>query len=271
MLTALRNADGVKVLARDSERNQAPFGCPGCGRVVTLKKGNIKVHHFAHLPPVTCVLGRGESEMHFRAKLDIYDALARESNVSDLELEKALGTARADVYAVISGTRVAIEIQRSTLTVNDITTRTLNYHRQGIAVLWLALSSPRLQEERFSPNAWEKWCHAAYGGRVYYWTKGQEIQPYHFDDYMRWVAESSWFEDGAEQTAGGYEKRSKRWRTLRKGVPTLISSSFRMQQRSSFTGGTVHVPECTLYGDIQPAWWQPKLKPGVRGSLRRSL
>lgn len=261
MLTALRGSDGTKVLARDSEKVQAPFGCPGCRRVVTLKKGNIKAHHFAHLPPVTCALGSGETEQHFRAKLAIYDALLGEPNVSEVELEKALGTSRADVYAVVSGARVAVEIQRSTLSVNDITARTLNYHRQGIAVLWLALPSARLHEERFSPNAWEKWCHAAYGGRVYYWTEGQQVLPYHYDDYMRWVPESTWYEDGAEQSAGGYELRSKRWRTLRRGVPALISSSFRKQQRSPFNGGTVSIPECTLYSDVQPAWWKPKRMP----------
>ena len=135
MLTALRQSDSAKVLARASEKSEAPFLCPRCRRELVLRKGRIKVHHFAHKPPVTCALGKGETEQHLKAKLEIFDALRTEPNVSELELEKDLGMSVADVYARISGVPVAVEIQRSELSVNDIVARTKNYHRLGIAVL----------------------------------------------------------------------------------------------------------------------------------------
>jgi competence protein CoiA len=166
MLTALRQSDQTKVLARDSEKFESPFLCPRCNRVLVIRKGRIKAHHFSHKPPVTCSLGIGETEQHLQAKLAIYDALAQETNVSDLELEKDFGISVADVFALISGVKVAIETQRSALTVNDITTRTSNYHLLGIAVLWIGLQKPDIHSAQYSPRAWEKWVHAAYFGRV---------------------------------------------------------------------------------------------------------
>lgn len=102
------------------------------------------------------------------AKLGIYDALLGHSNVTRLELEKDFGISIADVFACISNTPVAIEIQRSNLSVNEIIRRTENYCRLGIAVLWIALYSPDLHRDKYSPNALGKWCHTAYFGRVYY-------------------------------------------------------------------------------------------------------
>lgn len=255
MLTATRQLDSVKVLARDSTSLEAPFLCPRCRRQLILRKGRIKVHHFAHNPPVTCSFGTGETEQHLRAKLEIYDALRTQTNITELEVERDCGTSVADVFARISGVAVAIEIQRSALSVNDITARTANYHRLGVAVLWLGLPASLPVERKYSPKAWEKWCHAAYFGRVYFWSHGQVIQPVHFGTYNIHVAATSWYRDGSEHSAGGYDKRSKRWRTPSPGVPMLLSGNFTPRQRTAWAGGTVSVPQCTLYVDQQAKWW----------------
>ncbi|MDO8772587.1 MAG: competence protein CoiA family protein [Burkholderiaceae bacterium] len=256
MLTAMRRSDTAKVTARDSERTEAPFQCPTCQREVTLHKGRIKVHHFAHKPPVTCARGIGESEAHLQAKLAIFDALKREGNVADLEIERDCGISVADVFARISGTPVAIEIQRSALSANQINARTQNYHRLGIAVLWIALPSPDLATSKYSPSAWEKWCHATYYGRIYYWDQGQVLKVAHFDPYVIEVPHSTWYEGGSERSAGGYDKRSKRWRTPRLGIPVLISASFHRSHREAWQGGTVAIPECSIYLDRQTKWWK---------------
>ncbi len=257
MLTAIRQSDNVKVFARTSEKVDAPFYCPGCRLELVLRKGSIKLHHFAHKPPVTCSFGAGESMEHLRAKLEIFDALCKESNVSDLELEKDFGTSIADVYACISGTPVAIEVQRSTLSVNDIITRTRNYHLLGISVIWIGLPPKSLSSEKYSPRAWEKWLHAAYYGRMYYWCRNQTVRPVHFGNYSIRVEESSWHnEDGDERSAGGYDRNSIRWRTPILGVPSLISQDFKKIKRTAWSGGTVHVPECSLYIDKQDKWWR---------------
>ena len=43
MLTALRQSDQVKVLARKSEKLHVPFRCPKCKREVVLHKGTLKI------------------------------------------------------------------------------------------------------------------------------------------------------------------------------------------------------------------------------------
>lgn len=261
MLTATRQSDNTKVLARQTEKVDAPFSCPRCVGEVILRKGQIKVHHFAHKPPVTCSLGQGETEQHLRAKLAIYDALLPKENVTDLEIEEDFGTSVADIFARIDGKPVAVEIQRSALSVNDIVARTRNYHRLGIAVLWVGVLSSNLSTEQYSPRAWEKWCHAAYFGRVYYWESGESFLAVHFDPFDLYVNESSWHDSsGYEQSAGGYYRTSKRWRTPLYGKPVQLSMFFERQNRAAWSGGTVVVPPCTLYVDMQPKWWKSKVK-----------
>jgi competence protein CoiA len=257
MLTALRKSTNSKVLARSVERAEAPFTCPSCLREVVLHKGNIRIHHFKHKPPVTCIRGLGETEQHLRAKLAIYDALSSEPNITELEVEKDFGSTSADVYARINGFPVAVEIQKSNLSVTDITERTKNYYKLGINVLWVGLSSPDLWSEKYSPHAWERWCHAAYFGRVYYWDEGQVFRVVHFGEHKLYVEERSWYESGGyEQSAGGYERTSKRYKTPMQGVPVLLSRSFRPVKKERWSGGTVVVPECHLYVDIQQKWWK---------------
>jgi len=261
-LTALRESDREKVLARDAEKSDGPYQCRGCNELLTLKKGNIKVHHFAHKPPVTCSWGAGESARHYEAKMAIFDALRSDPNVSEISIEEAVdGVAVADVYAIISGNRVAIEVQRSKLTPALIAHRSSNYHRMGIHVLWVALQSDALKTEKYSPSAWEKWCHYAYFGRVYYWSSGQTLVPYHLGEHMLHVPMSTWYESGGyEKSAGGYDKPSKRWRTPLAGLPILIGSHFRPKRRVASRSKTIDVPECSLYVDGQAAWWEKRTK-----------
>jgi len=257
MLTAKFDLNFPAVLARDTQKSQGPFICPRCFAEVILHKGKIKVHHFSHKPPIFCNRGEGESAQHMAAKLAIYDALRTEPNVTGLELEKDFRISVADVFAFISNVPVALEIQRSSLSVNEITQRTENYRQLGIAVLWIALNRPELDATRYSPNAWEKWCHAAYFGRVYYWFGGQSLRPTHFDAFTLHVASTEWFESGGEhRSAGGYDKASKRYRKPNHGRVVTISQSFRAIDKTAFAMGTVSVPTCRLFVDVQNAWWK---------------
>lgn len=259
MLTAKRTATLPAVFARDSEKADGPFMCPGCSAEVILHKGNIKIHHFKHKPPMTCARGEGESLHHLIAKLAIYDALMKEHNVSGLALEKDFGVSVADVFAVISGVPVALEIQRSSLSTAEIARRTVNYRQLGIAVLWIALHKPELLGDKYNPNAWEKWCHAAYFGRAYYWVGGQSLLPVHFGEYMLHVKSTEWYESGGEhKSAGGYDRSSKRYRKPNPGTVVLISQSFSATDKAPYEQGTVNVPACRLYVDRLGAWWKKR-------------
>ena len=256
MLTALRTSDNEKVLARSSAKPDAPFMCPACRCEVVLHKGLIRIPHFAHKARAACRLGAGETEDHLLTKLSLFDALRKEANVQDVELEKSFGTSVADVFAIISGVPVAIEVQRSALAIGEITARTAEYHRLGIAVLWIGIPNGDLGLSRYSLAAWERWCHAAYFGRVYYWAGGQTLRPIHFAPLSIRVEESTWRKHGHVHSAGGYDKRSRRWRKPQPGEPVLVSNGFRRTCRPAWAGTSVRIPECTLFIDAQAKWWE---------------
>ena len=257
MLCGIRCSDGHKVFASESLKEESPFACPRCKQELVIRKGNIKIHHFAHKPPFNCSHGEGETEAHRRCKESIYKALKLSPNVTYLDVEADLGSLVPDVYAVISGAPVAIEVQRSKISVNEITRRTSEYHKAGINVLWLALFNDRLLNERYSPSAWEKWCHAVYFGRVYYWLNDLTIKPFHFSDYQLYVEESTWFEPGGyEQSAGGYYKKSKRYKAPVAGAAVDIATNFSPTVKKEWRGGTVYIPNCRIYSDNQKVWWK---------------
>ncbi len=256
MLCGIRAEDNLKVFASNSETAQGPFHCPGCKHELVLRKGRIKVHHFAHKPPCNCQRGEGESEAHRKCKESIYNALSQYDHVTALDVEADFGTVIADVYCVINNVPVAIEIQRSKLSVNQITERTSAYEKLGIHVLWLALFNKNLREERYSPKAWEKWCHTTYFGRVYYWIENLTIAPVHFNEYQNYVDSKSWYNEyGEEQSAGGYYKSSKRYRTPCFGTYLNLATDFNPSCKQAWHGGTVYVPNCRIYNDKLRKWW----------------
>jgi len=257
MITSLRSSDGQKVVARDSQKQDGPFFCPKCQNETLLRKGRVKVHHFAHKPPVACQYGQGESEFHRVCKQTIFDCLNQNKSVIACELEKDLGKVVPDIYFEIYTVKVAIEVQISSLTMSKIIDRTEEYNRLGIYVLWLPVFGDALEAERYAPKQWEKWLHAAYYGRVYYWLHGLNVAAVHFDEYQLWVEESSWYSsDGEEMSAGGYFKRSKRYRTPNHGLTLNILQEFQATSRQGWEGGDISVPKCKIWTDKHTAWWK---------------
>src|SRR5215475_8649739 len=92
------------VAASDQWKSDGPFSCPLCVEETILKKGTMKVHHFAHKPPITCEYGRGETEQHRECKLTIYEGLRRHRRFRDVDIEKSMGTVRPDVSGLMGGT-----------------------------------------------------------------------------------------------------------------------------------------------------------------------
>lgn len=256
MLCGIRSRDNIKVFASSSEKGDEPFHCPGCQKELVLRKGKIKVHHFGHKPPYSCKRGEGESEIHRTCKQSIYEELSKIPHVTNLDVEVDFGDVIADVYCLINGVPVAIEVQRSNLSVNYITERTKSYEKLGIHVLWLALFSSKLQSEKYSPKAWEKWCHAAYFGRVYYWLSDLTIVPVHFSEYKKYVESSTWYnEHGDALSAGGYDKTSKRYKKPRIGKNLNLVEDFQASRKREWKGGTVNIPDCCIYTDKLKKWW----------------
>jgi len=189
-----------------------------------------------------------ESEAHKRCKLEIYNALLKQLNVTKVRLERPLGTNRPDVSAYINGVPVAVEVQISDLSEETIVHRTIEYARKGIYVLWLAQWTPALDAKRYSPALWEKWLHATYFGQVYYWIEGLTVASYHFDPGFLTVPRTTWYsKNGSKLSAGGYSKRSHRFRSAVRGETLNLTTDFIPKDRDWWEGSKMTIPFAKLY------------------------
>jgi len=244
MLTALRERDGVKVVAWEAERGDRPFLCHCCRRVLTLRRGSVIAPHFAHQPPFVCEYGAGESEEHRRCKLSIYESLRAHPAVSKCEMERDLGTVRPDVSAYVGGVPVAFEVQLSTLPPDKLNYRTAEYARKGIYVLWLPPHTARLARGLYAPRPWERWLHAAYFGRVYYWLEGLTVRPVHFRSYYA----------RARGRTRDFEKLARQKVPL-EGPPLSLADDFVPRLRAAWAGDGLSVPPARLFADARPKWY----------------
>ncbi|NBN13221.1 competence protein CoiA [Proteus sp. G4398] len=238
VLTA-NTESGTRVIAHEAEKNGTRYFCPECNSEVTLKKGQVLTHHFAHKPPVTCYYGVGESEAHRHAKVCIYNALLQCEDVEQVEIEKSFDDVRADIFAVIKGTPVAIEIQKSTLKPETIIKRTEAYTRKGIYILWLLLEDQRIHEARFIPKWWEKWIHAAYFGKVFFWFSGEYVMPVSFDTAYTYVEATDW--------GGGYNKPLKRYKKPIFYDLISIVEDFIPSRGKAWNGGAFNIPDRLIF------------------------
>ncbi len=248
MFKAKRKSNGEIVTAYFESKRNAPFVCLECNEEVILKTGRRRLNHFAHANPVPCNFSQGESDLHRRCKSEIYRALLQLPRVQNVAMERALGEVRPDVSAEINGVPVAIEVQISSLSIETIMRRTIDYHRRGIYVLWLLQWTPKLDGKRYTPKLWEKWIHAAYFGRVYYWLEGLTVARYHFDPHFKSVPKKSWYSaDGKRMTGGGYSHRSIRHRTAVAGKTLNLVTDFGPRAREWWEGGGIKVPDAKLF------------------------
>lgn len=183
----------------------------------------------------------------------IYNALLQAPNVRKVGLERSLTTVRPDVRAYINNVPIAIEVQISALSLDTIIHRTVEYARRGFYLLWLLQWTSDLDVECYTPRAWERWVHAAYFGSVYYWLDGLSLASYHFDPYYIYIEETSWYGSGGEiKSAGGYSRRSKRYRTPVRGKTLNLLTDFVPRDRDEWKSRDLIIPNAKLYMDRYP-------------------
>ncbi len=246
MLCAQRKSNRQSVFADSEARSSGPFLCPECEEEVVLRRGSVRLSHFAHKAVVSCIHGAGETDAHRRCKREIYEALLREPGVTKVALERSLKTCRPDVSAYIKNVPVAIEVQISTLSMETIIRRTEEYARRGIYVLWLLQWTPNLSRPRYSPRLWEKWIHASYFGRVYYWLEGLLVASYHFEPQFE--RKAIWTHK-KRLTMGrrDYARRSKRFRSPVRGRVFNLAREFVPKERQPWEANGFKVPRARLF------------------------
>ena len=256
MLVA-HNQDNQRCVAWETEKADAPFYCPECQRDVILKKGLVKEHHYAHKPPVNCAYGATESQLHLRAKREIYNALVANPKCSKCEIERRLEGVRPDISLYIGKTPVAIEVQCDTLALYDIIRRTKRYNELGIYLLWLiphSAPSTIWREKDYAYvhriKEWEKFIHGMYFGKLHYWQGGTSVLPYHFKPFEIYVEESEWHgEYGDVQYGGGYNKTAKSLRTPVPGNDLDMVDDFKPASRRDFKTDNYTIPACKLWAE----------------------
>jgi competence protein CoiA len=249
---------------------------------VILRKGMVRADHFSHKPPVTCLYGSGESEVHHRAKKDIYEALSNHPLCSKCEIERTLDGVRPDISLYIRNSRVAIEVQKSTLDLRTIESRTRRYSELKIHLLWIVAESFPSNAKKIEegddviarPKEWQKYIHALQFGRLYYWQKGAYLMPVHLEPYRYYVEPGNWVEDKCEEFEGThwYEENQPDaeyggyWRISKKKIVSTpagkapmeevhIAENFRETDRPVFRGPAWTVPAGKLWLDTLQRWW----------------
>jgi competence protein CoiA len=195
MLVGLSN-DGNRVIARDAIRDDK-FFCPSCNEPLVLKKGEIKIHHFAHKADSTCLYA-GETLEHLSTKLQIYDALLKYSRVNNSQLETNVGNIRPDIVFDLANNcgvdRIGIEIQNSPIELTDIRRRNAEYAKLNMAVLWML---PNTLIPKFNKNTkdykvmecdtaeWQRNIHNLYDEKIYFYVEHLSVFPVHFYNVTR--------------------------------------------------------------------------------------
>jgi len=280
MLVAISN-NKISLPAWVAEREMSPFICPECRQKVVLHKGQVRVHHFKHKPPITCPYGSGETDEHFIAKKGIYDALAGHPNVTKTEIEyRGLTGVRPDVYfeTQTPSCRVAVELQKSSQTIEDVERRTVSYTKLGVYVIWIFPSKEPKWVEGESDvckiQSWHEYFHLMFFGRVYFWQNGTTVRAAHFGKFFRDTPQGNWVEDFEEKVGddlsgtdwyqenydyayyGGGRRFVKSFKTVMWAGQSLdLLQDFRPTTRKRFPTKRYTVPDCQLWIDRLRSWW----------------
>ena len=111
------------------QSNGESFSCPGCKQPVVLKRGRVKMPHFAHSKRAQCnSFSEGETMEHLQNK-----ALMQQWSGGQLEAYLPKLQQRPDVL----WQQVAIEVQCSRLSLERLVERVVNYRKHGYTSWWL--------------------------------------------------------------------------------------------------------------------------------------
>ena len=224
----IAHLQGSRIEASVAQRGPT-YHCPNCQRELTLRKGRIVAHHFAHKPPVSCSWAAGETQAHLAAKAVLRDGFRALGYSAEVEVEvlSTAGDRRADVLVASGVNRLALEIQHQAIDYTAIERRTAAYVAAGVPVLWVGIFTDAMRDKsepivgglryrQYTIRPWEKWAHA-YGFKELWYvdpTTG-ELWRGVFSDHLIEKESASWYNQyGEEESVEGYTRRSKRWRTL---------------------------------------------------------
>ena len=258
---------GDKWEAEVAYKRDGPFICPACFSDAVLRKCSEKVDHFAHKSRLSPVLGPKEMVLHNACTREINSLLEVRFPNGKWEVQRAIPEKKShkipklvpDISGRMGNTRVAIEVQVSSLTIPLIVQRTMAYALRGIALIWIVPLHEPLGTVPFRPRLYERYLHSIYFGRTYYWWAGQglTVKPVHYGPATRHIELREWFEDGQQVSAGDYDATYKTIKSPVYGRDLNLSDDFILTRRETFTpeNERKEVPACCIWRDTDAAWW----------------
>lgn len=266
---ARRVVDNRLVSASKVTKDDGPFYCDETNEELILRKCTEKIDHFAYKARRSPI-AKKQSALHTECQNELLDLLQKrfpngkweaERQTFTEDSEKGYKKVIPDLSGKINNKGVIIEIQKSTLSVNDILHRTEQYSKRGGYILWIVPLTERLGSENFRPRLFERFLHTMYYGRVYYWCRGNGtiLFPVHYGTATRWIEETTWFDAfGEEQRAGGYERNYRRVKKPEYGKAVDLTKGFKFENRPSFklTNDKLSAPECKIFMDNTDSWWK---------------
>jgi competence protein CoiA len=254
-------------------KKDGPFYCPQCYSTAIIRKCSEKEDHFAHKPKLSPVLTVKDQSLHTECKNSICKYLSEQYPDGKWEVErpiygnpeKGTKTIIPDISGRIEKIPVAIEVQKSTYTIDKIKDKTEQYYKRGVYVLWIIPLREDLGNDDFRPRLFEKYLHAMYYGRAYYWIpkKPNKILPVHFSFSCRYIEETSFYdENGEEQVFGGYSLPYKTIKKPNSAGFIDIATDFKKAERLRFKNKKweEEVPACKIMMDTKESWWSKNEK-----------
>jgi len=154
MLVALNNKDRIE--AENAEKGP-DYVCPNCKADVILRKGRVRIHHFAHKATSTCPFSKSESQAHYTAKTLFQKSYqGRKGCRAETEfIVKTLPNDRRCDVMVFSptGKQVGIELQDSAIGLDELEERTACYGHADIPIIWVPFLRKKFLEQMEKPGA----------------------------------------------------------------------------------------------------------------------
>ena len=135
----------------DSAKVGEEYFCPSCGSGLILRKGDIRIHHFAH--KINCICA---DSWHY----DMTDWHHNWQSLFPVECQeviKSLGGEKHRADVLIEETKTVIEFQHSPLSSTEFEARNEFYNKLGYKVVWIFDVSEQYFDENIENYKKDLW------------------------------------------------------------------------------------------------------------------
>ncbi len=274
MVLHAKKSNNKEISVKDVTKIDGHFYCSSCLSGVIVRKCTEKIDHFAHNARLSPTITSKDHKLHNKCRDEICEYLKVKYPQGNWKTERAIpknekAGRKKDIIPDISGrfgykktgVPVAIEIQKSSYTLDKIFNKTVEYSKLNIYVIWIVPLNKELGNEPFRPRLYEKYLHSMYYGRTYYWTPNisPKLIPIHYSPTKRWIEKTMFYDIdlGEEVSFGGYYLTYRTLKIPNYGKECFIDTDLKTSKRKGFTPKNKKkiIPTSLILMDKQQKWW----------------